>query len=48
VGQSGGKKNVRWAGPNRIVKISIYSNNFQMSSNCFDQKLDLPSSKNIK
>jgi hypothetical protein len=37
-----------WAGSKGIVKILIYSNNFQTSSNCFDQKLDLSSSKNFK
>jgi hypothetical protein len=35
-------------GPKGIVKILIYSNNFQMRSNYFDQKVDLPSSKNLK
>jgi hypothetical protein len=30
------------------VESLIYSNNFQMSSNCFDQKVDLPSSKKFK
>jgi hypothetical protein len=36
------------AGPKGIVKILIYSNNLQTSSNCFDQKVDLPSSRNFK
>jgi hypothetical protein len=36
------------ARPKGIVKILIYSNNFQMSSNCFTQKVDLPSSKKFK
>jgi hypothetical protein len=35
-------------GPKGIVKILVYSNNFQMSSNCFDQKVDLQNSKNFK
>jgi hypothetical protein len=35
-------------GPKGIVKFFIYSNNFQTSLNCFDQKVDLPSSKNLK
>jgi hypothetical protein len=36
------------SGPEEIVKFSIYSNKFQTSSNFFDQKVDLPSSKNFK
>jgi hypothetical protein len=43
----GGEKG-KWAGPIGIVNFLIYSNNFQMSLNCFDQKVDLPSSKNFK
>jgi hypothetical protein len=31
-----GEKERKWVAPNRTVKFSIYSNNFQMSSNCFD------------
>jgi hypothetical protein len=36
------------AEPKGIVKILIYSNKFQTSLNCFDQKVDLPSSKKFK
>jgi hypothetical protein len=36
------------AGPKGIVIFLIYSNNFQTSLNCFDQKVDLPNSKNFK
>jgi hypothetical protein len=43
-----GKKKGKWARPNGIVKFFIYSNNFQMSSNYFDQKVDVSSSKNFK
>jgi hypothetical protein len=42
------KEKEKRAGPKGIVKIWIYSNNFQTSSNCFEQKVDLPSSKNFK
>jgi hypothetical protein len=35
-----------WAEPEGTGKFSIYSNKFQTSLNCFDQKVDLPSSKN--
>jgi hypothetical protein len=38
----------KWARPEETVKVSIYSNNFQTSSNYFDQKMDLPSSKYFK
>jgi hypothetical protein len=38
----------KWAELDEIVKISIYSNNFQMSSNYFDKNVDLASSKNFK
>jgi hypothetical protein len=38
----------KWAELDEIVKNSIYSNNFQMSSNYFDKNVDLPSSKNFK
>jgi hypothetical protein len=43
-----GKKKGKWAGPNGIVNFFIYSNNFQTSLNCFDQKVDVSSSKNFK
>jgi hypothetical protein len=36
-----GKKRAR---PKGIVKVLIYSEIFQMSTNCFDQKVNLPSS----
>jgi hypothetical protein len=36
------------AGSKRNIDFFIYSNNFQMSSNCFDPKVDIPSSKNFK
>jgi hypothetical protein len=32
----------------RNSNFFIYSDNFQMSSNCFDKKVDLPSSKSFK
>jgi hypothetical protein len=38
----------KWARPKGIVKFFIYSKRFQMSMNCFDQKVNLPSSKNFK
>jgi hypothetical protein len=38
----------KWVGPKERVKFFIYSNNFQVSLNCFDQKVDLPSSKIFK
>jgi hypothetical protein len=34
--------------PKETVEFFIYSNNFQISSNCFDQKVDLSSAKNFK
>jgi hypothetical protein len=45
-----------WAGPERKRHglpegtriFLIYSNEFQTSLNCFDQKIYLPSSKNFK
>jgi hypothetical protein len=47
-GNNGGER-CRQVGPAQgTVKILIYLNNFQMSLNCFDQKLDLPSSKIFK
>jgi hypothetical protein len=46
VGQPGGKRS--GSGPKKQWNFLIYSNNFQMSSNCFDQKVDLPRSKNFK
>jgi hypothetical protein len=36
------------AGPKGIMNFLIYSNNFQMSSNFFDQKVDPLNSKNFK
>jgi hypothetical protein len=36
------------ADPEGTGKFSIYSNKFQTSAICFDQKVDLPSSKNSK
>jgi hypothetical protein len=38
----------KWAGPEETMEFSISSNKFQISLNCFDQKVDLPSSKNFK
>jgi hypothetical protein len=38
----------KWVGPEETVEFFIYSNNFQTSLNCFDQKVDLPSPKNFK
>jgi hypothetical protein len=35
-----------WAEPEGIGRFFIYLNKFQTSSNCLDQKVDLPSSKN--
>jgi hypothetical protein len=41
------KKKV-WADPEGTVMFGIFSNQFQTSSICFDQKVDLPNSKNSK
>jgi hypothetical protein len=38
----------KWSEPKGIINFFIYSNNFQSSSKYFDQKVDLPSSKNFK
>jgi hypothetical protein len=38
----------KWARPEETMEFSISSNKFQTSLNCFDQKVDLPSSKNFK
>jgi hypothetical protein len=38
----------KWAELEGIGRILIYSNKFQTSLNCFEQKLDLPSPKNSK
>jgi hypothetical protein len=38
----------KWAGPEEAVEFLIYSNNFQTSLNCFDQKVEFPSSKKIQ
>jgi hypothetical protein len=46
VGRS--RKKMGWAKPGRTGKFVIYSNEFQTSSKCFDQKVDLPSFKNFK
>jgi hypothetical protein len=46
VGRAG--KEEAWAEPEGTRTFLIYSNEFQTSSNCFDQKVDLPSSKNFK
>jgi hypothetical protein len=48
-GKTGGtwaspEKGKKWARPKGIVKVLIYSEIFQMSTNCFDQKVNLPSS----
>jgi hypothetical protein len=43
VGRPGKKE--AWAELEGIVTFFIYSNEFQTNSNCFDQKVDLPSSK---
>jgi hypothetical protein len=45
MGRLGEKRNGR---AEETMESLIYSNNFQMSSNCFDQKVDLSSSKNFK
>jgi hypothetical protein len=47
VGRSGEKER-KMGRANGIVKFFIYSNNFQTSSNYFDQKVDVSSSKNFK
>jgi hypothetical protein len=38
----------KWVWPKEILEFFICSNNFQMSLNCFDEKVDLPRSKNFK
>jgi hypothetical protein len=45
-GGGGGEEN--WAGPEETVKVLIYLNNSPTSQICFDQKVDLPSSKILK
>jgi hypothetical protein len=46
LGRPGEKENR--LGRRGIVKCFIYSNNFQICLNCFDPKVDLPSSKYFK
>jgi hypothetical protein len=43
-----GRGEGQWAGPEETVKVLIYLNNFPTNLNCFDQKVDLPSSKIYK
>jgi hypothetical protein len=45
---AGSGKEKKWVRPKGIVNFLIYSKRFQTSMNCFDQKVDLPSSKNFK
>jgi hypothetical protein len=42
------RRKEKWVGPEETIEFLIYSNNFQTSSDCFNQKVDLPSSKKIK
>jgi hypothetical protein len=39
------RKEAAWAEPEGTMTFLFYSNKFQTSSNCFDQKVDLPSSR---
>jgi hypothetical protein len=43
-----GRGEGKWAGPEETVKVLIYLNNFPTNLNCFDQKVDLSSSKIYK
>jgi hypothetical protein len=47
-GEGEEKSGGAWAEPAGTGEFFIYSNKIQISLNCFDQKVDLPSSKNSK
>jgi hypothetical protein len=43
-----GRGEGNWVGPEETVNVLIYLNNFLTNLNCFDQNVDLPSSKIYK